>query len=69
MSGVVAKSLTGTGVASDQEVAWTPSQAYLDRSRLRRFMARHDIATYDDLLARAAADPAWYWGRSPKIST
>ncbi len=62
MSGVVAKSLTGTGVASDQEVAWTPSQAYLDRSRLRRFMARHDIATYDDLLARATADPAWYWG-------
>ena len=62
MSGVVAKSLTGTGVASDQEVAWIPSQAYLDRSRLRRFMARHDIATYDDLLARAAADPAWYWG-------
>ena len=62
MSGVVAKSLTGTGVVSDQEVAWTPSQAYLDRSRLRRFMARHDIATYDDLLAFAAADPAWYWG-------
>ena len=25
-------------------------------------MERHDIASYDDLLARAAADPAWYWG-------
>ena len=25
-------------------------------------MARHGIATYDDLLARATADPAWYWG-------
>jgi acetyl-CoA synthetase len=53
MSGVIA--------ATDHEVAWTPSQAYLDRSRLRRFMARHEIATYDDVLARATADPAWYW--------
>ncbi|MDF3016847.1 MAG: hypothetical protein K0R44_2072, partial [Thermomicrobiales bacterium] len=31
-------------MASDDMVAWTPSQAYLDRSRLRRFMARHDIS-------------------------
>jgi acetyl-CoA synthetase len=43
------------------EIAWTPSQAYRDRSRLGRFMARHNIPTYDDLLARATADPAWYW--------
>src|SRR5688500_2396765 len=61
MSGVVTKNLAGTGAANDADIAWTPSQAYLDRSRLRRFMARHDIATYDDLLSRATADPAWYW--------
>src|SRR5215213_3430952 len=61
MSGAVISNLTGTGTASNEEVAWTPTQAYLDRSRLRQFMARHDIATYDDLLTRAAADPAWYW--------
>ena len=61
MSRVITSNLAGTGAANDAEVAWTPSQAYLDRSRLRRFMARHDIATYDDLLARATADPAWYW--------
>jgi acetyl-CoA synthetase len=46
----------------DDIPAWEPSEPYLSRSRLRRFMARHDIATYDDLLARATADPAWYWG-------
>ena len=61
MSGAVISNLTGSATASNEEVAWTPTQAYLDRSRLRRFMARHDIATYDDLLTRAAADPAWYW--------
>ena len=61
MSGAVVRDLTGSETSSDEAVAWTPSQAYLDRSRLRRFMSRHDIATYDGLLARATADPAWYW--------
>src|SRR5215213_7251829 len=61
MSGVVIRNLAGSGAAHDADVAWKPSQAYLDRSRLRRFMARHAIATYDDLLERATADPAWYW--------
>src|SRR5918993_1520367 len=62
MSGVVTRNLAGSGAAIDAKVAWEPSQAYLDRSRLRRFMARHDIAAYDDLLKRATTDPAWYWG-------
>ena len=62
MSGVVTNNLAEFGVANDAEVAWTPSQAYLDRSRLRLFMARHGIATYDDLLVRATANPSWYWG-------
>ena len=48
--------------AGEEGVAWNPTPAYLERSRLRRFMARHGISAYDDLLARANADPAWYWG-------
>src|SRR5690242_17064647 len=44
-----------------EPVAWRPSEAYLDKSRLLRFMRRHDIAAYADLLARADADPAWFW--------
>jgi acetyl-CoA synthetase len=46
----------------DEAIAWEPSETYLERSRTRRFMARHDIADYDALLARATADAAWYWG-------
>lgn len=42
-------------------VVWEPSAADLERSRLLRFIRQHDIADYDALLARAAADPAWYW--------
>ena len=44
------------------EIAWRPDEEYQRRSRMRRFMARHSIATYDEMLARAVADPVWYWG-------
>ena len=43
------------------EIAWRPSPEYLERSRLRRFMAAQGIASFEELLARAAADPEWLW--------
>jgi acetyl-CoA synthetase len=51
-----------TGSTDDAGIVWRPTAAYRERSRLLRFMARHGIASYEDLLARANADPAWYWG-------
>jgi acetyl-CoA synthetase len=45
----------------NEPIAWRPSEEYLQRSRLRRFMERHGVASYPDLLARADADPAWFW--------
>jgi acetyl-CoA synthetase len=45
----------------NEPIAWRPSEEYLQRSRLRRFMERYGIASYPDLLARANADPAWFW--------
>ena len=62
MPGGVRENRVNLRSRGDHEIAWTPSQAYLECSRLRRFMARHDVPTYDDLLLRATADPAWYWG-------
>jgi acetyl-CoA synthetase len=52
----------GETAESDSGIAWEPDDAYRERSRLRQFMARRGIETYDDLLARAVDDPAWYWG-------
>src|SRR5579859_293561 len=43
------------------EIAWRPSPAYLERSRLRRFMDRHGIRSVPELLARSTADIAWFW--------
>ena len=41
--------------------AWRPSPAYLERSRLRRFLADVGCADLEALQARAVADPAWFW--------
>jgi acetyl-CoA synthetase len=41
--------------------AWRPSPAYLERSRLRRFLTDVGCADLDALQARAEADPAWFW--------
>ncbi len=47
--------------STDDAIVWEPSTAYLDRSRLKQFMANVGATDYEDLLRRAAADPAWYW--------
>jgi acetyl-CoA synthetase len=41
--------------------AWRPSAAYLERSRLRRFLSSTGCADLEELQARAVADPAWFW--------
>jgi acetyl-CoA synthetase len=44
-----------------QKVVWQPSEPYLRRSRLKRFMERHGLGTLDELLARSTTDLAWFW--------
>ncbi len=43
------------------EIVWRPSAEYLERSRLRRFMVAQGIDSFEELLARAAHDPEWFW--------
>ncbi len=50
-----------TSTRAEDAIVWTPSDAYLSRSRLRRFMARAGTATYKEHTRRAAAEPDWYW--------
>jgi len=42
-------------------VVWRPTEAYLRRSRLLRFMGEVGVASYDGLLAWAAADLGRFW--------
>jgi acetyl-CoA synthetase len=44
------------------DAAWRPSPADLADSRLARFVRASGMVDLDALQARAAADPAWFWG-------
>ena len=40
---------------------WKPTEAVIDYSNIGRFMRRHRIAGYRDLIARSTTDIAWFW--------
>ena len=40
---------------------WEPDPELFANSNLRRFMQAHAIADWDELHARAAREPEWYW--------
>ena len=48
------------------DVIWEPSDEVVAKSRLKRFMDRHDIATFAELLHRADADIEWFWDAAIK---
>ncbi|MBA3336996.1 MAG: AMP-binding protein [Chloroflexia bacterium] len=45
----------------NDEIVWRPSELYLKRSRLRRFIETLGLADIEALQRRAASDPNWYW--------
>ncbi|KPK92231.1 MAG: AMP-dependent synthetase [Anaerolineae bacterium SM23_ 63] len=46
----------------NQPIVWEPSEEYIQRSRLKRFMDRHQLKTFDELMQRSTTDIAWFWG-------
>jgi acetyl-CoA synthetase len=43
------------------DVMWEPSPEVVERSRLKQFMKRHGIDTFEELLKRADDDIEWFW--------
>jgi acetyl-CoA synthetase len=43
------------------EIVWQPTREYVERSRLKRFMDRHDIASVTELMRRSTQDLEWFW--------
>ncbi|MCL4803766.1 MAG: AMP-binding protein [Anaerolineae bacterium] len=42
------------------EIVWRPTDEYVERSHLTRFMQLHGIGSYEELQARSTADVAWF---------
>jgi acetyl-CoA synthetase len=44
------------------EVVWRPTDEIIQLSRLKQFMDRHNIATWQELWQRSVDDIGWFWG-------
>jgi acetyl-CoA synthetase len=50
-----------TEPGAQSEIVWRPVPENVERSNLKRFMDRHGIATFAELLQRSTEDIAWFW--------
>jgi acetyl-CoA synthetase len=42
-------------------IVWSPTEEYVERANVTRFMRANGIATYDDLVKRSQHDIEWFW--------
>ena len=42
-------------------IVWRPTEDYLERANVTRFMRAHGIATYEALVKRSQDDVEWFW--------
>ncbi|MCI0678904.1 MAG: AMP-dependent synthetase, partial [Actinobacteria bacterium] len=43
------------------EIVWRPSPDWVGVSNTGRFMTRHGMTSYPELVARSVAEPEWFW--------
>jgi acetyl-CoA synthetase len=43
------------------DIVWRPTEDYIERANVTRFMRTHGIDTYQDLAARSQEDIEWFW--------
>jgi acetyl-CoA synthetase len=48
-------------MAGVKDVIWSPSPETVERANITRFMRRHSIRDYDELVRRSTADTSWFW--------
>ena len=44
-----------------KDILWRPTEELIRSSNVHRFMERHGIKTYEDLIARSTDDIEWFW--------
>jgi len=43
------------------EVVWKPTKEYIEKANITRFMKKHNIKNYDDLIKKSTDDIGWFW--------
>src|SRR2546428_4387561 len=42
-------------------IVWRPTEDYVERANVTRFMRAHGIASYEELVKRSQDDVEWFW--------
>ncbi len=63
MDDVACPHFTGRSI---QGAAYIPSPETIERSNVLRFMRKHEVADYEELVRRSTTDPEWFWGAVEK---
>ena len=48
------------------EIVWKPSKEYIEKSNIKRFMDKHGIKSYEELIKRSTEDIEWFWDAAMK---
>src|SRR5919109_855125 len=43
------------------DIVWRPTEDYMERANVTRFMRRHGLGSYEELVARSQEDIEWFW--------
>jgi len=44
-----------------KDVVWEPNDEYIERANITRFMRKHGIKDYQELISRSTGDIVWFW--------
>jgi acetyl-CoA synthetase len=43
------------------EIVWKPTNEYIEKANITRFMKKYDIKDYDELIKKSTEDLEWFW--------
>lgn len=49
-----------------KDIVWEPSTEIVERANVTRFMRKHGIASYEELVRRSNEDTSWFWDAAMK---
>ena len=44
-----------------QEIAWRPNPEWIEQSNLKKFMDKHKLSNYDELMRKSVEEIDWFW--------
>jgi acetyl-CoA synthetase len=48
------------------DIVWKPTEDYIEKANITRFMKKHGIKSYDDLIKRSTENIKWFWDAALK---